>query len=414
MRAIILQMLFLICIPTIVIYPHIGVLMYYWFTWLNPHRLVWGMLQLDWGKIIAVSTLLFWIISKESKRIPLDKINVFVIILLIWTTISTILSKYPGVAWGEYINWLKVVVMMLVATALINDKIRLHAFIWMICISIGFFGVKGGLFTIVSGGNAHVLGPPKSAIFDTNEISRAFLMTIPLMYYLFLHSYYKSVRIIMLCATMLTVAGLLGTTSRTAFAVFVVMLFFWWLRSSSKIKIGLAGMLALGVIFVALPKERIEGLSSKHKTSVDYDTDNSFQDRIEIWNYVMDNLAANNPISGGGFNAIIIETTRAPHSSYFQVLGEHGYVGLAIFLLLGLISLLQSNFIYKRLKGYPDLAWARDLMFCLQLSFIGHFLGGVTKNHAFFEFYYMQLAIVVAVGQIVSAELREKAKVSAS
>lgn len=404
MRALLLQLLFLLCVPMITIAPHIGVLMYYWFTWLNPHRLIWGGFPIDWGKLIAITTIIFLIFSKEKKKLPADPIVVLIITLFLWTSVTTFFAEFGNAAVTEYIVWTKVVLMVLIATVLINDKHRLHAMVWIVCISIGFFGGKGGIFFVLSGGNYYVFGPPKSAIHNTNEIARAFLMTIPLMYYLALQSHYKYTRYVMYLVTMLTILALFGTTSRTAFLVFAAMLFFWWLRSRSKFKIALAGITVSAIVLAVIPEERLSGLAEKYQSSADYSSDNSFQHRVETWNFIVEKIANKSPITGGGFKAVLKSKGLEPHSNYFQVLGEHGYVGLSIYLILCLVALLQTNRIYNRTKREPTLYWARDLALMLQISFIGYLLGGITKNHAFFEFFYMQLAMLVALERIVSAE----------
>ncbi len=402
MRAIVLQLTFLLAIPMITIYPHVGVYMYYWFTWLNPHRVVWGLLNLDWGKIIALMTIIFIFLSREEKKYPLSAISIFTVIFFVWTSFTTFVAKYPDHAFQAYTDWLKVFVMMSVTTILIRDRLRLHGLIWIVCISMAFWGVKSGVFTLITGGNYHVLGPEKSAIFGTNEIARAFMMSIPLMYYLALQSRHKYVRWAMLIVTGLTVMGMIGTTSRTVFAVFALMAVFWWMRSKNKLKLAVVAVLTLSVLFLVLPKERLSGLFEKHQTSTEIEGDSSFQHRVKIWNYIVDELAGKSPIVGGGFKSVLREARMEPHSNYFQVLGEHGYVGLAIYLFLGVTALLQTNRIYNQTKNDPELTWARDLAQMLQLSFIGYFAAGVTKNHAFFEMYYMQLAMVIVLDRIIS------------
>ena len=204
--------------------------------------------------------------------------------------------------------------------------------------------------------------------------------------------------------------ALLGTTSRSAFLVLAIMSVVWWIRSKHKLKYALLGMIVGFAVFVTLPEERVQGLTDKYKTSSEYDTDTSFQSRVKIWTYVLENLADKNPFVGGGFESIVAETTRYAHNSYFEVLGEHGYVGLVIFVTLGIIALMRTNAIFIATKNIPSLSWARDLSLMLQLSLLGYFLGGVTKNHGFFEMYYMQLAMVSLV-QIVEVELSEQDKI---
>ena len=46
--------------------------------------------------------------------------------------------------------------------------------------------------------------------------------------------------------------------------------------------------------------------------------------------------------------------------------------------------------------------WARDLARLMQLSFVGYLVGGLVINHAFFEYFYVQISIVAALHIIVS------------
>ena len=407
MGGIVLQIVFLLSISMTVISPHIGVLVYYWFTWLNPHRLVYGLLPLDWGKIIALTTIICILFSKEKKRIPANTLIITVIVLFLWTTVTTFFAKYPDAALSEYIDFAKVITMSFIIVILINTKTKLHALVWVVSISIGFFAVKGGMFTIISGGNYYVYGPPSSHIFNTNEIARAFLMCLPLTYYLSIQSYYIYVRYAMSIVSILTIVAIFGTTSRTVFLVLLVVLFFGWLRRDKKLKIGILGIVAGIAILVALPEERFEGLSEKYRTSSEYETDTSFQGRVFVWNYIVQNLAESHPIAGGGFKAVVNDLKKEPHSSYFQMLGEHGYVGLTIYLFLSIATLLKTNKIYRVAKRNPNLTWAKDLALMIQLSFIGYFLGGVTKNAAFFEFYYMLIGMTVVLEELVAKEVRK-------
>ena len=61
-----------------------------------------------------------------------------------------------------------------------HDRNKIDSLIWVIAISIGFYGFKGGIFTLTSGGDNHVLGPEGSFIFGNTEIGLALIMALPL------------------------------------------------------------------------------------------------------------------------------------------------------------------------------------------------------------------------------------------
>ena len=60
--------------------------------------------------------------------------------------------------------------------------------------SIGFFGIKGGIFTLLTGGIKPVGGADNAYFSDNNLLAVALLMTIPLMRYLQLTSGQRVVR----------------------------------------------------------------------------------------------------------------------------------------------------------------------------------------------------------------------------
>ena len=61
-----------------------------------------------------------------------------------------------------------------------TNRTRIDALIWVAVISLLYYGIKGGVFTIETGGVYKVLGPDGTIIGDNNQLALALLMTIPL------------------------------------------------------------------------------------------------------------------------------------------------------------------------------------------------------------------------------------------
>src|SRR3546814_9615977 len=99
-------------------------------------------------------------------------------------------------------------------------------------------------------------------------------------------------------------------------------------------------------------------------TVQDEEVDASVQGRFEIWALSFD-VALDRPIVGGGFDMLYDLATytrygssikpRTAHSITFQILGEHGFVGLALFLLIGITALIKAQSIRRSVKGVPHL-----------------------------------------------------------
>ena len=229
-------------------------------------------------------------------------------------------------------------------------------------------------------------------------------MTIPLAFYLYMHSYWKIIRIAMLIVTLLLVLSLIGTNSRGALVALIGMAFYAWLYSRRKVRV-IAAVAVLAVAAISLMgPDRLSGLTERFGTIDTYEEDSSFSGRVGAWNYAVD-VAAKSPIVGDGFGTFLYGYRKAAHSNYFQVLGQHGYIGLILYVFLCAGAFFYCGGIISKTKNRPELYWARDLAFMLRCAIVGYLIGGITKNHAFFEMFYMELTMLVITGAIVNREL---------
>jgi probable O-glycosylation ligase (exosortase A-associated) len=137
--------------------------------------------------------------------------------------------------------------------------------------------------------------------------------------------------------------------------------------------------------------------------------------RINAWRFAF-NLASDHPIVGGGFQTFTPELflVYAPnptkfhdaHSIFFEVLAEQGYVGLLLFLIMGLLTVLMAGRTIRLARGREDLQWASLLAGMLQVSLVGYVVGGTFLGLAYFDLPYSLLALVVATHGVVVRELR--------
>src|SRR5690606_12107736 len=87
---------------------------------------------------------------------------------------------------------------------------------------------------------------------------------------------------------------------------------------------------------------------------------------------------------------------KAAHNIYFQVLGDHGYVGLSIFLMI-LTSMLWVNR-RNRLKAKKhQQLWCEKLSAAISLSLIGFCVTGANVSLAYFDLFYALAGIVSVI-----------------
>jgi putative inorganic carbon (hco3(-)) transporter len=290
------------------------------------------------------------------------------------------------------------------------SRVRFHALIWIIAVSLCYYGVKGGLFTIITGGGSHVYGPAASIIGDNNQLAVALLMVLPLLYYLRLHTRSNPIRLGLAATMALIVLTVLGTYSRGGLIALAVVAAAFWLRTRKKL-IYPAIALVVGLSALSfMPPEFWARLDTiRHPQS-----DPSFVGRENSWHvaygYAVDHFPFGAGIYGPQLGALYHQyepdaRPLAAHSIYFQVLGENGFVGLALYLAMIGSSLLDLRKIRRATRGAPDLLWARDLASMLQLSLLAFAVGGAALSMAYYDLFVIDICVGSALRRYVNVAL---------
>ena len=399
MRDLVVSLLVFGSLPFILRRPWIGIIMWGWLSYMNPHKLGWGFaVDMPFALIVALVTLVGMLFSREPKRIPWTRETVLLLLFVLWMVLTTFFALNPDQAWVQFDKVWRVQLMTFVTLMLITSEQRLKALVWIIALSLGFFGVKGGIFTITTGGAHRVYGPG-GFIGGNNEIALAMIMTIPLMRFLQLDAKRLWLKWGLGIAMVLTAAASIGSQSRGAFVAILAMGAFLWLKSRNKFGMAILGLMALLLILAVMPAEYYERLT----TIKTYDEDRSAQGRINAW-WMAFNLAKARFL-GGGFETfqpwLFYIYSPNPnmvhdvHSIYFEVMGEHGFVGFGMFVLLWFFTWRTASKVKSRVAGDPDRRWLGDLCLMVQVSLIGYLSGGAFLGLAYFDMPYHLMTMVV-------------------
>ncbi|HID41482.1 MAG TPA: putative O-glycosylation ligase, exosortase A system-associated, partial [Pyrodictium sp.] len=345
-------------------------------------------------------------VTRDRRPPPLTRETVVLALFTLWMVVTTLFALEPEAAGRQLEKVLKIQLFTFVTMMLIFNRERIHWLVWAIVLSIGFYGVKGGIFTLTTGGVHRVLGPYGTFIGGNNEIGLAMIMVLPLMRYLQLQARRVWARNLWWAAMGLTGIAILGTRSRGALVGILAMLAVLAWRTRRK----LLFVLALAALAPAAWDFMPERWHARMETIERYQEDRSAQGRINAWGFAF-NLALDRPLVGGGFETFrprwFLEYAPNPykvhdaHSIYFEVLGEHGFVGLALFLLLGWLTLRRAGRIRRLTKGRESLLWAHDLASMIQVSLVGYAVAGAFLGLAYFDLYYALVAMTVMLGRVV-------------
>lgn len=416
MRDIALALFIFGTIPYILMRPYVGLLVWSWIGYMNPHRLCYGFaVSFPWVQLIAIVTLASLMFSKESKKIPWSAVSVLLVMFLLWTGLTTFTAAVPDSAWVKWQEFAKVMVMVFVTLIMVDTRERMHWLVWMIVVSLGFYGIKGGLFTLTHGGSNNVLGPPGSFISDNNALALALCMTLPFMRYLQLHSRHKIVRIGLGIAMALTGVGVLGTYSRGGLIGLAIVGVALLVKSRHKFTI----LVAVAVIGSAAIQFMPPEWAARMNTLQDARQTDSGETRIQSWKFAA-NVAIHRPLTAGGFDVYQSEplwsvyapegsTQRAIHSIYFRTLGEQGFAGLALFLGLLLTSWRNCAAVRKRTRGDPERSWAFDLATVLQVSLLAFMASGAFLPMPYFDLVYQLMALSAVLAGCVLRQVTDTA-----
>lgn len=395
--------------------PLIGVLVFTWLSLMNPHRLAYGSAyDFPFAAIVAIVTLVGIFTSQQRMRFPVNGVTGILMLFTGWMTFTTFFALEPNLAWKEWDRVMKTLFMTFITLAILQSFNDIRAFVWTIAISLGFYGLKGGVFTLASGGTSHVLGPAFTYIGDNNAIALALVTTLPIIWFLRLQAQIKWLRNGLTLTALLTVIAAVGSYSRGALLAGAAMLFFLFMKSRYKVRTALALVLIVPLVYAIMPEKWFDRM----ETIDDYKQDASAMGRINAWHFGF-NVAINN-LLGGGFNVFTPKMFHiyAPHpldfhvahSIFFQVLGEHGFIGLSLYILLMISAWRTGTRILKFCRGNEALREAFDLAAMCQVSIIGFAVGGAFLSLAYYDLYYNIIAVLIALERYVQTYTTQRAQ----
>jgi hypothetical protein len=88
------------------------------------------------------------------------------------------------------------------------------------------------------------------------------------------------------------------------------------------------------------------------------------------------------------------------------MLGEHGYVGLLLFLLLWFLVWRDAASIIRNARSHKDLQWAVDLARMIQVSLVGYAVGGSFLNLAYYDVPYNLIAALILTRVLIEKEIK--------
>jgi probable O-glycosylation ligase (exosortase A-associated) len=410
MRDILLVALVLGCAVIALGRPYFGMLSFVSFGLVNIQSFTWGFGRtFPLEKLIAGSTIVGYIFSNEEKRLPRHRECGMIIALWLTCVVGTLFGAVePERSFDQLLYLTKVWLMVLLLTSMCNDAHRFRLLIRVTALSIGFYAIKGGLFSIATGGNYRVFGPDGTFIAGANPLGMALSMNIPFLVYLLKVETSPWLRRLVLAMLALSFPAVVFTYSRGAWLSLAAVTGQQVLKSQRKFAIlSAAAVLGLAVFsfgFFRTP----EPLKNRFNELVDYEDDRSAVSRFWNWEFCA-RVGIAHPLFGAGgdyyslraYEIYFPEFLRewpgkvwSCHNAPLMMFSEHGFIGLGLWLGL-IISTLMSVRRVARADTTREAGGARDVADMIQGALLAYVVAGLFFDATYFDLFYQLPAMAV-------------------
>jgi len=400
--------------------------MWSWIAYFNPHRFAWGFAtSFPVALVIAIPTLIGALFTKKSNRSLFTRETLLLLFFWAWTGVTFMNTHFEPLfadhiadAAFRFTELSKIMVMTVLTIYLVTSMKKLKYLLLVTAFSFGVLALKGTVFGILTGGQFRVWGPPNSFIADNNDFGLALNMTIPMLFFLAREEENRRLRMILWITFACCAFAVLLTYSRGALLGLTAIMAILALRSRHKLASAFLVVFALFLVISFAPPAWM----ARMQAFLGGTLDESAQERLTSWAFAW-NLAKSYPITGAGFECftpnlfavfsprdprtwLAGHTSSGPHSIYFQVMAEQGFVGLAAFLGLLTSCILSARRLRKRVTGSQSLQWIASYSSMVELSVIAYMVSGAFLGRAYFDLFWQVVAILITLKILYKKEVR--------
>lgn len=409
MRDLLVFLVVMLSMPMSFQRPFIGLLVFSWLAYMRPQDLCWGFARnMRLSFYVGLAMVVGWWAFERGRR-PFTVWDVrtrLMVVLTVLVALSYGMAKYQTAYFNRYFfEYLKIVLVALFTAGQVDSRQRFRWMAWTIALCLGFYGIKGGLFGILTGG-ATILRGPGGMLEDNNDFALALVMNVPLLWYLGHNERDKPlVRLGTRIGVVLTTVTVVLTLSRGAFlALTGTALWISW--RSGRLLRACTGLAVAALAFVTFAPQRVfDRLSTIGDTG-----ESSAAARLVAWRTAM-RMIQDNPWFGVGmrnFQPRYLDyaqlpptasktTTYVAHNSYLQIWAESGTLAFGVYVAMLLSVLVACRRIYRLAAQRPDLHWVRDYARMMEATTIAFMIGATFLNRGHFDLVYHWLALVTSL-----------------
>lgn len=399
--------------------PFIGLLLFSWLAYMRPQDLCWGFARtMRFSFIVGLAMIIGWFAHERGRRKFWRRDTRTWLMLGLCVTITVSLGN-ARFAWENtyvmryYFEFIKIVAVALFTTGQVDTKARLRTLLWTICMCLAFFGVKGGVWGVLTGGGTAIIRGPGGMLEDNNDFALALVMNIPMMFYLARSEDKQILRQGAILAIMATMVTVLLTHSRGAFLSMVVTLMLMAWRSRKLIQATLVlGFLGI-MFFTFAPSHVVERIASIGEGGKEA----SANARLRTWKIAF-RMIDENPVLGVGMRNFQFyfrknadpedledaKLSYVAHNSYLQIWAENGSISFVLYLwLLGSVF-WACRYVRRLGDRHGSMPWMSNYSRMIECTTIGFMCGAFFLNRGHFDLIYHWFALTSCLVYVARKE----------
>jgi probable O-glycosylation ligase (exosortase A-associated) len=418
--------------------PFLFVLAYAYVDIVSPQQLSYFLLnRLPLSVIVAGLAVGGWLVADDKGKLAFTPRQFLMTALLIYAGFTTLHADFPVDAAAKW-SWVwKSMIWAIFLPLTLRTRLRVEAYLLFMTLSAAAIVIVGAIKTILSGGGygeLNLMVANNSGLYEGSTISTVAVAIIPIIFWLarFGTIYPRDWRVKAFAYALVFACLLIpvGTEARTGL-ICIGVLAFLALRDVKRRFLYGAAIACAGLAAIPLlPHD----FSNRMETISGYQGDSSATSRLAVWGWTW-NYAQEHPL-GGGFDAfrgnklqvtttttssagsvqtvdqnVIVDEGRAYHNSYFEMLGEQGFPGLFMFLLLHITGLVRMEVLRRRhRRSEPMDAWIAPLAGALQSAQIIYLVGSCFVGIAFQPFVLALVGVQIGFDTLITRRDRAAAR----
>lgn len=391
--------------------PFYILLFYLWNAYFRPEDWLWNdfLSQFRPSLLIGLALLATVTLSRRSEAAGSRGLLLFGLFLA-QATLATAASPATADLWPFWIEFAKTLVISMVIIVLVNTEERLRWTMLVIALSLGFEGAKQGWVQLVVNPGARNTNE-WPMLGDNNGVAIGMLMLVPLLIVLAETSTTKARKVVGRFLAVGVLLRALATYSRGGFLAACGLGLHYLMRSKRKV----VGLIAVAILAATVSQVMPQAFWDRMST-IQGAAETTEARRVYFWELGIQ-MAADYPLTGVGLNAYpamynTYDTTRGEfgtnrdvHSSWVALTADLGFVGLALFLLLILTSLLTVRRTRRLATGHASLTNLARYGSAFEAQILVFALGGTFMSFQYKEILWHSLALAFALRGIVNRRL---------